>query len=56
MNSREISSFQDGVELCLAKITEAKTLEDARDKVQSILGHILEKKFDLLIGKYIEKK
>jgi len=36
--------FEDAVELCYAKVTEAKTLEEARAEVEMIWGKVKSRK------------
>jgi hypothetical protein len=36
--------FEDAVELCYAKVTEAKTLEDARAEIEKIWGKVTSRK------------
>jgi len=40
--------FEDALELCLVKLRESNSLEEAEDKIRRLLGLVKERKVDVL--------
>lgn len=40
--------FEDALELCLMKLRESSSLEEAEDKIRRLLGLVKERKVDIL--------
>jgi len=44
LDSNYARGFEDGIQLCYAKVTEAKTLEEAKATIEGIWGKVTSRK------------
>ena len=48
MDGSYARGFEDAIELCYAKVNEAKTLEEARQEIEKIWGKVKSRKVSVI--------